>query len=86
MRKDQRLTMVENRVMRKMFGPKMDEKTGEKTEYEDFYDLNKSPNIIRTIKSRKIKWSVMWHVWGRIEERQRVWWKNLKETTWKRWM
>jgi hypothetical protein len=76
--------MVENRVMRKIFGPKRDEETGEeKTAYEDFYDLDTTPNIIRTIKSRKIRWSVMWHVWGRREECQRVRWKNFKQTTWK---
>jgi hypothetical protein len=61
--------MVDNRVMRKMFGPKRDEETGEeKTAYEDFCYLDTSPNIIRMIKSRKIRWSVMWHVWGRRGE------------------
>jgi len=79
--------MVENRVMRKMFGPKRDEETWEeKIAYEDFYDLYTSPNIIRMIKSRKIRLAVIWHVWGRIEERQEVWWKNLKDTTWKTWV
>jgi hypothetical protein len=87
LRKDHRLTIVENRVMRKMFGPKRDEEAGEeKNAYKDFYDLYTSPNIIRMIKSRKIVWAVMWHVWGRREERQRVWWKNLKEITWKMWV
>jgi hypothetical protein len=87
LRKDHRLTMVENRVMRKMFGPKRDEETvEEENAYKDFYDLYTSPNIIRTIKSRKIRWSVMRHVWGRRQERQRFWWKNLKEITWKMWV
>jgi len=39
-----------------MFGPKRDEETGEeKTTYEDFYDLYTTPNIIKMIKSRKIR-------------------------------
>jgi len=54
LRKDHRLTMVNNRVIRQMFRPKRDEETGEeKNAYEDFYDLYTSPNIIRMIKSRK---------------------------------
>ena len=82
LRKDHRLTMVENRVMRQIFGPKWDEETREeKTAYEDFYDLYTTPNIIRMIKSRRIRWAVMWHVWGRTEE-----WKNLKETTGETWV
>jgi hypothetical protein len=52
LREKHRLRVVENRVLRKMFGPKRDEVTGEwrKLHNEEFHNLYSSPNIIRTIK------------------------------------
>jgi hypothetical protein len=46
-------------VLRRIFGPKRDEATGEwrKLHNEELYDLYSSPNIIRTIKSRRMKWA-----------------------------
>ena len=48
----------ENRVLRRIFGPKRDEVTGEwrKLHNEELNDLYCSPNIIRVIISRKIGW------------------------------
>jgi hypothetical protein len=48
--------MFENRVLRRIFGPKRDEATGEWRLYnEELNDLYSSPNIIRAIKSRRMR-------------------------------
>ena len=51
--------MFENRVLRRIFGPKRDEVTGEwrKLHNEKLNDLYLSPNIVRVIKSRKMRWT-----------------------------
>jgi hypothetical protein len=51
--------VFDNRVLRRIFGPKMDEVTGEwrKLHNEELRDLYSSPSIIRIIKSRRIKWA-----------------------------
>jgi hypothetical protein len=51
--------------MRRIFGPKRDEVTAEwkRLNKNEFYTLYSSPNIIRVIKSRKMRWQSMWHVW-----------------------
>jgi len=56
------------RLLRRMFGPKRDEVTGEwrKLHNGELYDMYSSPNIVRVIKSRIMRWAV--HV-GRIGER-----------------
>ena len=59
--------MFENRVLRGIFGPKRDGVTGEwrKLHNEELNDLYSSPNIVRVIKSRRMRWAV--HV-ARMEE------------------
>ena len=59
--------MFENRVLRRIFGPKRDEVTGEwrKLHNEDLNDLLSSFNIVRLIKSRRMRWAG--HV-ARMEE------------------
>jgi len=54
-----RLRVFENRVFRRIFGHKRDEVTKEwsKLHNEELNDLYTSPNIVRTIKSRKIGWA-----------------------------
>ena len=66
---DRRLRVFENRVLRRIFGPKRDEVTGEwrKLHNEELNDLCCSPNIIQVIKSRRIRWAG--HVARRGERR-----------------
>ena len=58
MREEGRLRVFENRVLRGVFGLKRDEVTGEwrKLHNEEFNYLYSSPNIVRVIKSRIMRW------------------------------
>jgi hypothetical protein len=58
LREEHRLRVFENRVLRRIFGPRRDEVTGEwrKLHNEELRDLYSSPSIIRIIKSRRIRW------------------------------
>jgi hypothetical protein len=51
--------VLENRVLRRIFGPKRDEVTGgwRKLYNEELRDLYSSPSIIRIIKSRRMRWA-----------------------------
>jgi hypothetical protein len=51
------LRVFENRVLRKIFGPKRDEVTGDwrKLHNEELNDLRSTPNIVRVIKSRRMR-------------------------------
>jgi hypothetical protein len=51
--------VFENRVLRRIFGAKRDEVTGEwrKLHNEELHELYSSPSIIRTIKSRRLRWA-----------------------------
>jgi hypothetical protein len=51
--------VFENRVLRRIFGPKRDEVTGEwrKLHNEELRDLYSSPSIIRIIKTRTMRWA-----------------------------
>jgi hypothetical protein len=59
LREEHRLRVFENRVLRRIFGPKRDEVTGSwrKLHNEDLHNVYSSPNIIRKIKSRRIGWT-----------------------------
>jgi uncharacterized membrane protein len=58
---EHRLRVFENSVLRRIFGPKRDEVTGgwRKLHNEDLHNLYFSPNIIRMIKSIKMRWKGM---------------------------
>ena len=51
--------MFENRVLRRVFGPKRDEVTGEwrKLHNEELSDGYSLPNIVRVVKSRRMRWA-----------------------------
>jgi hypothetical protein len=59
LREKHRLRVFENRVLRRIFGPKRDEVTGEwrKFHNEELRDLYSSPSIIRIIKSWRMRWA-----------------------------
>ena len=56
---ERRLRVFENRVLRRVFGPKRDEVTGErrKLHKEELRDLYSLPNIVRVVKLRRMRWA-----------------------------
>ena len=58
LREERRLRVFENRVLR-VFGPKRDEVTGKwrKLHNEELRDLYSLPNIVRVVKSRRMRWA-----------------------------
>jgi hypothetical protein len=75
--------VFENRVLRRIFGPKRDEVTGEwrKLRNEELHDLYFSPNV-QVIKSRRMRWAGHVVHGGRGEVCTRFWWETGgKETT-----
>jgi hypothetical protein len=77
--------VFENRVLRKIFGPKRDEVTGEwrKLHNEELHILYSSPNIIRQIKSRRMRWAGHVARMGEKSVKGSGGEARRKETTWK---
>jgi hypothetical protein len=64
------LRVFENRVLRRIFGPQREEDgSWRKLHNDELHNLNSSPNIVRVIKSRRMRWAG--HV-ARMEERRGV--------------
>jgi len=78
---ERKLRMFENMVLRRIFGPRKDELTGEwrRLHNEELNDLYSSPNIVQVIKLRRMRWA------GRVarmgEDRRCIgsWWGNPRE-------
>jgi hypothetical protein len=70
LREEHRLRVFENRVLRRVFGPKRNEVTGgwRKLHDEELHGLYSSPRIVRVIKARRMRWAGhvvrMWEVRG----------------------
>ena len=58
LREECRLRVFVNRILRRIFGPKRDE-NGEwrRLHNEELHSLYRSPNIVRVIKSRELRWT-----------------------------
>jgi hypothetical protein len=59
LREERRLRVFEDRVLRRIFGLKRDEVTGEwrKLQNEELNDLYSLPNTVRVVKSRRMRWT-----------------------------
>ena len=58
LREERRLRLFENRILRRIFGPKRDA-NGEwrRLHNEEFHSSYRSPNIVRMIKSKRLRWA-----------------------------
>jgi hypothetical protein len=81
LREEQRLRVFENRVLRRIFGPKRDEVTGEwrRLHNEELNDVYSSPDIMRVIKSRRMRWAGHVARIGKREVHTGFWWGDLRE-------
>jgi len=79
LQEERKLRMSENMVLGRIFGPRSDEVTGEwrRLHNEELNDLYSSPNIVRVIKSRRMRW--VGHVAHMGEERGVYRWGNRRE-------
>ena len=81
LREETKLRVLENTVLRRIFGPRRDEVTGDWRilHNEDLNDLYSSPNMARVIKSKRMRWAG--HVSHMGEERECIesWWGNRRE-------
>ena len=73
--------MFENRVLRKIFEPKVDKVTGEwrKLRSEEFYGMYSLPNTVRVIKSRRMRWAGHVARMGGGAVYTGFWWGNVRE-------
>jgi hypothetical protein len=80
LREERRLRMFENMVLRRRFGSKGDEVTGEwrKLHTEELNGLY-SPNIIGVMKPRRKRWAGHVARMGSIKVHTVIWWGNLRE-------
>jgi hypothetical protein len=73
--------VFENRVLRRIFGPKRDEVTGgwRKLHNKELHDLYSSPNIITMIRSRGMRWTGHVVRMGKRNMRIGDWWESQRE-------
>ena len=81
LREGRRLWVFQNKVLRRIFGPKRDEVAGEwrKLHSKELNDLYSLPNIVWVIKSRRMRWEGHVARMGRGAVYTGFWWRNLRE-------
>jgi hypothetical protein len=81
LKEERRLRVIENRVLRRIFVRKRDELTGErrKLHNEELNCLYSLPNIVRVIKSGRLRWAGHVARMGKGEVCTGFWWGNLRE-------
>jgi hypothetical protein len=79
LREKRKLTVIENKVLRRIFGPRREEVTGKwrRLHNEELNDLYSSSNIVRVIKSRRMG---MWLIRVRRGGCIGSWWGNRRES------
>jgi hypothetical protein len=83
LREEHRLRVFENRVLRRIFGPKRDEGTGNGGNYTmRNFIICTHPNISSDRSNQgECGWRGMWHAWGRREKCTRCWWEAQRRET-----
>jgi hypothetical protein len=83
LREEHRLRVFENRVLRRIFGPKRDDVTRDwrKLHNEELHNLYSSLNIIRMYKSRRMRWAGHVAQMGRPGMHIGYWWESQKKGT-----
>jgi hypothetical protein len=81
LREDYRLSVFENRIVRRIFGPKRDDVIGfwRKPHNEELHNSYSLPSIITIIKSRSMKWAKAEARMGRSGMYIEYWWESQKE-------
>jgi hypothetical protein len=81
LREEYSVRVFENRVLRRIFGPKRDEMVGgwRKLRNEEFRNLYSSPSIIRIIKSKRMRWAGYVARMGRRGMIIGFWWESQTE-------
>jgi hypothetical protein len=81
LREEHRLSVFENRVLRRLFGPSKDEVTGgwRKLSNEELNNLHTSPSIIGVMKSRRMRWAGYVAQMVIREMHVGYWWENQNE-------
>jgi hypothetical protein len=78
LREEHRLRVFENRVLRRIFGPKRE--GWRKLHNEELRNLYSSPNVIGMMKSRRMRWAVYVAQMGRRGIHIGYWWESQKES------
>jgi hypothetical protein len=81
LREECRLRVFENGVLKRIFGPKRDEVTGDwrRLHNKELYAVYSSPHIIRVIKSRRLRWARHVALTEVKEVHTGFWWGSLRE-------
>jgi len=81
LREERRLRVFESMVLRRLFGPRRDEVMVEwrRLHNEELNDLYSSPNIVRVIKSRRMRWAGHVACMGEGRRCMGSWWGNRRE-------